>query len=338
MDQTPPRAIGADALSAMVPPLGIDDRVTIRYRLTDGSATDVVGWVVGLDDDQVRVQPPAPDGRPQPALVDRDRIILAKRVPPVPGGRPVSRTTAEELERIAMQGWIDESAPLLPGHHGWTLRFGNGFTGRANSCLAVGDPGLPYPEASKLIIEQYQAAGLPPWVQVITDSVPDRRLVDLGWQPTYVPTTVMTGTLGAVVGDHRRTDRVQVAEQLTEDWWQGYLQYRPIPDHETARRILINNPPVGLASVHHDGRLVALGRGQITADWLGIAGLWTDPAFRRQGLATMIIRELAHWAARRGARYGYLQVAQENAGAIAAYSRLGFVRHHDYRYLAPAPV
>ena len=326
---------GEDAIARLLPPPRIGDRMTVRYRLPDGSATDVVGWLTELDDARVRVEPPAADGRPRPVSVDRDRIILAKLVPPVLGGRPVARTTPEELERIAAPGWVADSAPLRPGRDGWLLRFGNGFTGRANSCLAVGDPGIPYSEASKIIIEQYEAAGLPPWVQVVTGSEPDLGLVDVGWQQTYVATTVMACTLADLVGDRPRTDLVRIDEELTEEWWQGYLQYRPIPDHRTARRILVNNPPVGLASVHLDGRLVALGRGQVTADWLGIAGLWTDPGHRRRGLATMIIRELAHWAARRGARSAYLQVAQENSGAIAAYSRLGFVRHHNYRYLAP---
>ena len=44
---------------------------------------------------------------------------------------------------------------------------------------------------------------------------------------------------------------------------------------------------------------------------------------------------LGHWAARRGARYGYLQVASANSEAITAYQRLGFSRHHRYRYLKP---
>ena len=46
-----------------------------------------------------------------------------------------------------------------------------------------------------------------------------------------------------------------------------------------------------------------------------------------------MMRALGHWAARRGARNAYLQVAQENSGAHDAYGRLGFVRHHSYRYL-----
>ena len=45
---------------------------------------------------------------------------------------------------------------------------------------------------------------------------------------------------------------------------------------------------------------------------------------------------LGHWSARQGARYTYLQVATVNESAIAAYSGLGFVHHHNYLYLAPA--
>ena len=44
---------------------------------------------------------------------------------------------------------------------------------------------------------------------------------------------------------------------------------------------------------------------------------------------------LGHWAARRGARYGYVQVDRGNQAALAAYARLGFARHHGYLYLAP---
>ena len=339
-----------DPLTRIRPPVRIDDRVTVRHRLDDGSATDVVGWLVDLDPDRVRIQPPDPEGASTPVSVRRERIILARRVPPALGGRPPARFTAEEVERIALPGWVDSTQRL----GNWTLRLGNGFTGRANSCLAVGDPGsgeeeLSYERAAAAIVDTYAAAGLEPRVQVIAGSETEWRLRALGWRQTYVQTTVMTQTLNGLLDGHPRDAQVRIDTELTDTWWQGYLQYRPIPDHETARRILINNPPVGLASISPDsispdsispesiGGLVALGRGQLNQDWLGIAGLWTDPDHRRRGLATMIIRQLAHWAARRGARNAYLQVASENSGALAAYRALGFVEHHDYRYLAPTP-
>jgi predicted GNAT family acetyltransferase len=46
-----------------------------------------------------------------------------------------------------------------------------------------------------------------------------------------------------------------------------------------------------------------------------------------------MIKAIGHWAARSGARNAYLQVEQQNARARDAYGRLGFVVHHNYRYL-----
>ena len=79
---------------------------------------------------------------------------------------------------------------------------------------------------------------------------------------------------------------------------------------------------------------IAIARGHLSGDWLGLASIWTDD-HRRRGWATTMIIGLGHWAARQGARYGYLQVASANQHAIAAYEQLGFARHHSYRYLRP---
>jgi predicted GNAT family acetyltransferase len=98
---------------------------------------------------------------------------------------------------------------------------------------------------------------------------------------------------------------------------------------------LDGHPPRAFASVAGptSGELTAIARGHVNGSWLGIASIWTDPAWRRRGRATAMVRSLGHWAARRGARDAYLQVARQNTEAHAAYGRLGFVVHHSYRYL-----
>ena len=45
-----------------------------------------------------------------------------------------------ELEVLAANGW---RAPEEERLRGWLLRAAQGFTGRANSALAAGDPGIP---------------------------------------------------------------------------------------------------------------------------------------------------------------------------------------------------
>jgi GNAT superfamily N-acetyltransferase len=317
-----------DPLARIVPAARVDDRVTIRYRLDDGSATDVVGWITRLGSDVVEVVSPGN----RRAVVERRQIILARRVPPARGGRPPERWSADELERAAARGWIADHRPL----GSWLLRSGNGFTNRANSCLAVGDPGTELPRAAGMIIDFYTAHELEPKAQVVTGSATERQFRELGWQPTGIETTVMTIPLSELIGDHRRDQDVRLDPELADDWWQGYLEYRPIPDHDVARRLLTGPPPVALAAVRRDDQVVSVGRGQVSDEWLGIAGLWTRPAYRRRGLATKIIIELGHWAARTGARNAYLQVETKNTGAVAAYRSLGFRPHHEYRYLRPA--
>ncbi|GAB3923575.1 GNAT family N-acetyltransferase [Microlunatus endophyticus] len=257
-------------------------------------------------------------------------------MPPARGGRPPERWSADEVEAAAAPGWIADHEPLGD----WLLRSGNGFTGRANSCLAVGDPRLGYDQAAKIIIGHYTGLGLEPRVQTVAGGPIEQALRDLGWVETYVRTTVMTSTLSALLDDHPRNPRVTIDSELTEDWWQAYLHYRDVSDHQVGRRILGGPQPVGLAAIRAEGpdagQIASLGRGQVSNEWLGLAGLWTRPEHRRQGLATMIMIELGHWAARLGARNAYLQVEMKNSGAVAAYESLGFVRHHDYLYLRPA--
>ena len=55
------------------------------------------------------------------------------------------------------------------------------------------------------------------------------------------------------------------------------------------------------------------------------------PARRRLGSSWSAA--LLGWAAERGATTAYLQVRGDNAPALALYERLGFERHHTYRYL-----
>ncbi|MFD0595838.1 hypothetical protein ACFQZ4_28950 [Catellatospora coxensis] len=43
----------------------------------------------------------------------------------------------------------------------WRLRAAGGYTGRANSALPVGDPGLPLPEAIDAVVAFYRRQGLP---------------------------------------------------------------------------------------------------------------------------------------------------------------------------------
>src|SRR5205085_2318922 len=67
--------------------------------------------------------------------------------PPRRGHRPAGQCVnpaVRDLERAAALHW---QAPRTQWLGEWLLRAADGFTGRANSALPLGDPGVPLPEA-----------------------------------------------------------------------------------------------------------------------------------------------------------------------------------------------
>ena len=63
------------------------------------------------------------------------------------------------LELLAAGGWRGTEEARLGD---WLLRAGGGFTGRANSALVVGDPGLARPDAVDAVTRWYADRGLRP--------------------------------------------------------------------------------------------------------------------------------------------------------------------------------
>ncbi|HET9779669.1 MAG TPA: GNAT family N-acetyltransferase [Propionibacteriaceae bacterium] len=306
------------------------ERWVVRFQLPDGSATDVVGWIQALNPISVSLVTTARAVR----VIERTMIIAARRAPPAAGGPHPRRISAHDVQRHALHGWLAWREPLGE----WTLRRAGGFTRRANSCHAVGDPGLSIKQASEQIIGFAVSHDIPPLAQVIEGSPEQRALQRLGWVSTDQPTAVLTSRLADFLEGRPAKSVAKITETLQPNWEEAYQRSRPnSADPDIVRMLLEANPPRAFAAVTGQGaELVAIARGHQNDDWLGVASMWTRSDHRRKGMATVMMAALGHWAARQGARYAYLQVATVNEPALAAYRRLGFVPHHGYCYLAPA--
>ncbi|HTW18684.1 MAG TPA: GNAT family N-acetyltransferase [Mycobacteriales bacterium] len=298
--------------------------VTLRVE-TSAGPIGVVGVLVEVDDRTWSVR--RRDG--SVSVVERSTIVAGRVVPP---GR-AARASVEEVERIAALGWRALEVARLGE---WLARAGGGFTGRANSALAVGDPGRPVADAVDAVEAWYAGHGLPARIQLPgPEAAPAGLVAELdrrGWA-TSPDVLVMTAELGhvlrAVTGS---TDlELRIDEAPDHAWLAAYRQDAgALPD--VARRILTNHPAACFASYRVDGQAVAIARAAVDDRWAGLFAVEVEPAYRRHGLGALASAAALRWAGEHGSRRAYLQVAGDNSGAIALYERLGFGVHHHYHY------
>jgi N-acetylglutamate synthase len=247
----------------------------------------------------------------------------------------------EDLEHAAAAGWRACEEDRLGG---WLLRAAEGFTGRANSALATGDPGMPLAAAIGKVCSWYSERGLPPTIAVPyppgqpSASNLDRALAALGWTVRAGAATVMTADAEIVAADARTAGlpAVQIDDEPDAAWLARY-HYRGQRLPPVAIKLLISAPWQAFGSIRSGDETVAIGRVAHGGDWAGLTAIEVDPRFRRRGLGTVVTRALAAAAARRGASSIYLQATDDNAGARALYRGLGFADHHGYHYrVAPS--
>jgi N-acetylglutamate synthase len=248
------------------------------------------------------------------------------------------RVSIDGLERTAAFGWRAPDEATLGD---WLLRAAEGFTGRANSALAIGDPGRGLPAVVEQVERWYRARNLPPMIAVAfplgrpEDSAVDRLLEERGW-PVHHGAIVMTADPGAVRFPADGVTYINLADEPDEGWLSLY-RYRGQVPPPISRHMLMSAPWQAFASVREAGRTVAIGRVAAAEDWAGLTAIEVHPHHRRRGLGQVVTAALVAAAIDHGATGMYLQVGNDNAAARALYRRMGFADHHGYHYrVAPA--
>jgi GNAT superfamily N-acetyltransferase len=319
--------------------LQVGSRVVVRHRLPDGAASDALGDLVAADGTTLRIRT-----RRGEVTIARADVLAAKAVPPPPArkGPPHTAIGTDDLERVMAEHW----RPLERLDLGtWRLRASEGFTGRGNSALALGEPGVPDP--IERVERFYAERGLPAVVAVahpadgLGAGVP---LIDdlaaRGWS-VRTPTVVMT----AATDDLPGAGEVPLPAGLhvesggePDAAWLARYHYQGRPDVPPAgRRILVSADEQVFLRVLDGGETVAIARGSLSPGWAGVTAVETAPSHRRRGLGARLLAEVADWARDRGAASTYLQVQGDNSGARALYEGAGFTVHHAYHYrVAPS--
>lgn len=236
--------------------------------------------------------------------------------------------TEDHLESLCARAWPALAEVPLGD---WLMRAADGFTGRANSTLTCGDPGIPVPDALAVAQGFAREHGIKPTAHVINGSRHERAIQDAGWtvdldHPGGAESLVMTGPLekfaDGVAGNHD-----------LPGWWELTAGSEV---SAAQRHVLGSGANVCFASLSDNGTVVAAVRGAVVEDVLHVARLAVPPAHRRKGLARQLMGELAGWGLEQGATTCALQVAEHNEPAIRLYEELGCTEHHRYRYWVPA--
>ncbi len=233
-----------------------------------------------------------------------------------------------ELERVAAAHWRGTEQEWLGE---WLLRAADGFTGRANSALPLGDPGAPLDAALDYVSGWYRARGLPAMIAVPlplpgdgSAAGLDAELADRGWAVRPGPAFVMVADLPLAAAGERAPGR------------RGGRGGRQ-PGRGMARPVSL--PRRRLAAAGH-ARRADLGHGtrrssasgpspgcsrspgsRSPSGWAGLTAVEVDPARRRAGLGRAITEAACAEAVGRGVRRVFLQVEVGNAGARALYER-----------------
>jgi ribosomal protein S18 acetylase RimI-like enzyme len=314
----------ASSMPLVIEPSWLGRRVSVRRVVSDTSESaggtrysDVVGDLLALSDTDATVE--TRHGRVRVLLAE---VAIARVAPP---------STADELalEAVAAQGWRPAETGTVGG---WLLRAAGGFTSRANSVLPLRSPGVPLDEALERAGAWYAERGLPLLLQVPIEA---RRLLDAelgerGW-PILTETHVLAAHLDVLGGAGPAAD-VRLDTEPDDAWLARYRDGDGLDP--VARAVLVRHERVVFASVRDGGAVLAVGRGVVDQDWLGVSAVEVDPAQRRRGLARAVMAALWQWGREQGVRHSYLQVEADNEPALALYARLGYWPHHAYRYRA----
>lgn len=241
----------------------------------------------------------------------------------------------QRLDEAQLNAW-----PALQQmvYDGWLLRFGKGYTKRANSVNPL------YPPVQRPLLdldtriaacESIYAARDLPLIFRITPLAPpdlDDRLVARGCQKIS-PTLVQTRDLGEPLPPVPAGD---VRHEALDAWIEIFCRIsgQPVALHQTHKTILSLIPTPCFLAVLVDGdTAVACGVAVLERDVVGVFDLVTAPEHRGKGYGTTLITRLLAWGREQGAARAYLGVEQDNAPARHVYeSKLGFETRYTYWY------
>jgi GNAT superfamily N-acetyltransferase len=240
------------------------------------------------------------------------------------------------VEELSMNAW---PAPRQVAHDGWVLRFGGGYTGRANSVHPLYDGSLDVGDKIEFCDRAYRRVGLPLLFKMTAAARPadlDYVLERRGYR-AFNHTSVQVKPLDDVADREANDDGITSFDRVDARWLEPVVAFRAIPpDHAAVLRSILGALclPARFSTLSEGGQPVACGLAVVEGEWVGLFDIVTRAESQRRGYATRMMNDLLKWARAVGARKAYLQVTRTNTPALRLYEKLDFREAYSYWYRA----
>jgi len=219
-------------------------------------------------------------------------------------------------------------------YDGWVLLFANGYTRRANSVCPLYPSALGLQEKIAECESRYSSLGLPASFKLLesTGLGLDEALEQRGYRYD-MPTDVMAMDLRGKAFPFGGCETTGGVDDAWLDAYFAFSNYTEDSAKATATQILANvRSPMVCGRIVKGGTSVACGIGVIERGFMGLNKIVVDERERGKGFGREICESLLAAGISVGAHTAYLQVAQENQGAVSLYTKLGFSRKYTYWY------
>lgn len=231
-----------------------------------------------------------------------------------------------------MNGWPALRTFL---YDGWVVRFGGGYTRRANSVNPIYPSTIDTNKKIRFCQQLYAAQGLRTVFKLTREIYPldlDSVLNRNGYA-TEAETSVQTMPLHMI--ESKDYGPVRIVTYNDEGWIDAFCRMtKTSVEHKTTLKSMLRKiaTPKCFAYIKVDDQIVACGLGVFEQDMIGLFDIIVESGFRGKGYAKRIVDGILLWAKKEGAKLAYLQVMVENKTALALYTRLGFTEQYRYWY------
>jgi GNAT superfamily N-acetyltransferase len=216
---------------------------------------------------------------------------------------------------------------------GWTLRFADGYTKRANSVNPHFGSTLPVSAKIAHCEALYGERGLPTIFRLTPFSEPadlDRALAAAGYD-VLDRSLVMEASLDRAPD----LESGNVLGVPAGEWFSAFDRLCPLDRVKQAAHRRIVESAQGtrcFALIEQNGDPIVCGLGVLVDAAVGLFDLYTAEEHRRRGHGAAVIGSILRWAAHQGARTAFLQVHSQNTPARRLYERFGFEVAYPYWY------